>query len=100
MNKIWNKLPRFLKNKYVITSLVFIIWLFFFDQFNLLDRVDSMRNLRQLQEDKAYYEKKIKEDSQRLKELRTNRENLEKFAREQYLMKKDNEDIFVIVDKD
>jgi cell division protein FtsB len=56
--------------------------------------------MRQLQRDKAYYEKKIKEDTQQLKELKTNRENLEKFAREQYLMKKDNEDIFVFVDKD
>lgn len=100
MNKIWNRLPRFLKDKYVITMLVFLIWLFFFDQFNLLDRLDSMRNLKQLQQDKAYYQKRIREDSQRLKELKTNRENLEKFAREQYLMKKDNEDIFVIVDKD
>ena len=100
MNKIWNRLPRFLKDKYVITMLVFLIWRFFFDQFNLLDRLDSMRNLKQLQQDKAYYQKRIREDSQRLKELKTNRENLEKFAREQYLMKKDNEDIFVIVDKD
>lgn len=56
--------------------------------------------MRQLEKDKAYYEKKIIEDSQRLKELKTNKENLEKFAREQYLMKRDNEDVFVIVDKD
>ena len=88
------------RNKYLISTLVFGFWLIFFDQFNLVDRYQSLHVMRQLQRDKAYYEKKIKEDTQQLKELKTNRENLEKFAREQYLMKKDNEDIFVFVDKD
>ena len=44
--------------------------------------------------------KKIEEDRKRIQELKTNNDNLEKFAREQYLMKKDNEDIFIIVDGD
>ena len=97
--KLLKILKRF-RNKYLISTLVFGFWLIFFDQFNLVDRYQSLHVMRQLQRDKAYYEKKIKEDSQQLKELKTNRENLEKFAREQYLMKKDNEDIFVFVDKD
>jgi cell division protein FtsB len=49
--------------------------------------------------EKEYYQQKIEEDRRRIDELKTNTENLEKFAREQYLMKKDNEDIFVIVDE-
>jgi cell division protein DivIC len=100
MKEILKKLVKRLRNKYLITTLVFGLWLIFFDQFNLVDRYQSLHAMRQLQRDKAYFEKKIKEDTQRLKELKTNRENLEKFAREQYLMKKDNEDIFVIVDND
>ena len=100
MKEFLKKIIKRLRNKYLITTLVFGIWLIFFDQFNLVDRYQSLHSMRQLQRDKTYYEKKIKEDTQRLKELKTNRENLEKFAREQYLMKKDNEDIFVIVDKD
>ena len=52
-----------------------------------------------MEEQKIYYIEKISHDSARLNELRTDAENLEKFAREQYLMKKDNEEIFVIVDE-
>ncbi len=98
MNKLWNRLPKFVRNKYFLASLAFLIWLTFFDEFNLIDRFQSMSDLKQLQQDREFYEKKIKEDSQRLKELKTNRENLEKFAREQFLMKKDNEDIFIFTD--
>ena len=52
-----------------------------------------------MEKDKIYYYEKIKIDSRKLEELRTDRENLEKFAREQYLMKKDNEDIFIVKDE-
>ena len=52
-----------------------------------------------LKKEKAYYENKIKEDNRKIQELLGNKENLEKFAREQYLMKKPNEDIFVIVNE-
>ncbi len=59
----------------------------------------DLRNLKQLERDRVYYLEQIKTDSARLQELRTNDKNLEKFAREQYLMKKDNEDIFIVIDK-
>jgi cell division protein DivIC len=87
-----------LRNKYLLATLVFILWLCFFDQNNWFERLQNLREMKQLKADKAYYQQKIKEDSERLKELKTNDENLEKFAREQYLMKKDNEDLFVIVE--
>ena len=89
-----------LRNKYVLTSLVFLIWLLLFDQNNLNERRKNTREYNQLLEEKDYYMKKIEEDRKRIQELKTNNENLEKFAREQYLMKKDNEDIFIIVDGD
>lgn len=59
----------------------------------------DLRNLKQLERDRVYYLEQIKTDSARLQELRTNDKNLEKFAREQYLMKKDSEDIFIVIDK-
>lgn len=90
----------FLRNKFVLTSVIFVLWMTFFDQNNLLERRKSTREFRQLSEEKEYYQKKIEEDRKRIRELKTNNDNLEKFAREQYLMKKDNEDIFVIVDED
>jgi len=52
-----------------------------------------------LKKEKAYYQNKIEEDNRKMKELLSNKDNLEKFAREQYLMKNKNEDIFVILNK-
>ena len=98
--KIWKKMLPYVKNKFILTILIFIIWLLFFDHNNLIDRAKELRHLRQLEKDKSYYIERIDKDSKRLKQLKTNNRNLEKFAREQYLMKKDNEDIFVIVEED
>ncbi len=97
--KFFKKL-NFLKNKYILTSLFFIIWLFVFDQNNLVERIRNIKEYKQLLKDKEYYLKKIEEDRQQLKELKTNNENLEKFAREKYYMKKKDEDIFVVLDED
>lgn len=93
------KLISILKNKFVFTFLIFVVWIFLFDSNNILDRMKEIRSLRQLEQDEVYYLEKIKTDSARLQELITNDENLEKFAREQYLMKKENEDIFIVIDK-
>jgi len=98
--KIWKKILPFAKNKFIFTLLIFIVWLLFFDRNNLIDRVKELNHLRQLEKDKKYYIERIDKDSKRLEQLITNNKNLEKFAREQYLMKKDNEDIFVIVEED
>jgi cell division protein FtsB len=98
--KIWKRILPFVKNKFILTILIFIVWLLFFDHNNLIDRAKELNHLRQLEKDKKYYIERIDKDSKRLEQLKTNNKNLEKFAREQYLMKKDNEDIFVIVEED
>jgi cell division protein FtsB len=72
-------------------------WIVFFDQNNLIERLQNLKQLHQSEKDKIYYIGKISQDSAKLKELKTDKKNLEKFAREQYLMKKKNEDIFIIV---
>jgi hypothetical protein len=56
-----------------------------------------MRNLRKLKSDREYYDNRIGEDKRKLYELRTDSRNLEKFAREQYRMKKPEEDLFIIL---
>ncbi len=76
--------------------MVFFVWILFFDQNNLIDRFVTQRNIRQLERDKNYFIERIRQDSTRLKELKTDNENLEKYAREQYFMKRENEDIFII----
>jgi cell division protein DivIC len=87
-----------LRNKYILTSVLFVLWMLMFDQNNLNERRKNNRDYNQLLKEQEYFLKKIEENRKRIQELKTNNDNLEKFAREQYLMKKDNEDIFIIVD--
>ena len=62
--------------------------------------ISTRRKINKMEEEKEYYQSKINDDKRKIKELRTNNENLEKFAREQYLMKKPNEEIFIIDEND
>jgi len=94
------KILNIFKNKYIITTLVFFIWLLVFDKNNFLSQIELARKLNQVKEDRKYYLEKIKRDKIETQELLTNPENLEKFAREKYLMKRDSEDIFIIVRED
>ena len=67
------------------------------DSNNLLSRSREIRELRKLKSDKEYYTNKIENDKNKLKELKTDNHNLEKFAREQYRMKKPDEDLFIVL---
>lgn len=98
--RFWNITFPILRNKFVLTILVFGVWIVLFDQNNLIDRWSDMKKLRQLEKEKEYYKIKIKEDQKRIKELTSDKEDLEKFAREKYLMKKDDEDVFIVVESD
>ena len=86
----------------MVTTVAFFVWIFVFDKNNLLSQVDLARKLHQLKEDKKYYFERIKQDENDIFELtnKNNPEILEKFARERYLMKRDSEDIFLIVRPD
>ena len=98
MKQFFRKIWPWLKNKYVLTISIFFIWMLFFDQYNLVDRMKMSSEIRQLEEDREYYLEQIQKDSARLHELTTDKENLEKYAREQFFMKKPDEDVFVIVE--
>lgn len=67
-----------------------------FDQSNWFDMAGEVRKIHKLEQEKEYYINKTESDKARLNELKTNDENLEKFAREQYLMKKPDEEIFIV----
>jgi len=97
---LFNRIPPIFRNRYFLTLLVFLVWIIIFDNNNLIQRYQYMKDLRQLEKDKEYYRERIEEDQRKLKELKTSDENLEKFAREQYFMKRDNEDIYIIVNED
>ncbi len=87
------------RNFYVVAGLVFLMWMLFLDSNDFMARYKLSARLRALENDKAYYVEKIKEVEKDREELFGDRESLEKFAREKYLMKKENEDVFVIVEE-
>jgi hypothetical protein len=86
-------------NKYLFAFLLFSTWMMFLDDHNILFLRQNMNKLKKYRVEKEYYKEKISIDSQKLKELQTNSKNLEKFAREQFLMKKKDEDIFLIIEE-
>jgi cell division protein FtsB len=92
-------LLNLIKNKYFLTILAIIVWLIFFDKNDFFTQRDTLNKLNKLKGDQAYYVAEIAKNKIELEELKTNKESLEKFAREKYLMKKDNEDVFVFVTK-
>jgi len=92
-------LLRFLKNKYFLTTIGIVVWLLCFDKNDVFTQYDLIQKLHKLQSDRDYYIAEIANNRSDIKELETNTASLEKFAREKYLMKKDNEDVYVIVAK-
>lgn len=95
--KFFDKLPPVFRNKYLLTLIIFIIWIILLDSNNLIARYKELKNLKKLKADREYYTKRIEEDKRKLKELKTDNQNLEKFAREQYRMKKPEEDLYIIL---
>lgn len=82
--------------KYAIALVVFIVWVGFLDVHNFKSQLKYRMKIKELEDEKVYYLEKIKEDSTQLHKLNTNDENLEKYAREKYHMKKSGEEIFLV----
>ncbi|MCF8340474.1 MAG: septum formation initiator family protein [Chitinophagaceae bacterium] len=87
---------KWISNKYLLSSVFFIIWISFFDRFNVFQIIKRKQELTQLTERKQHYKKEIEKSKTELLNLRENSINIEKIAREKYLMKKDNEDLYTI----
>jgi cell division protein DivIC len=88
-----------LKNKFFLAILFLLVWLSFFDRYDFYTQYQAVQELKQLQKDKAYFQKEIDQNNGMIQALLSNPKKLEKFGRETYLMKKDNEDVFIIIDK-
>ena len=100
--RFYIRILNILKNKYFIVSIIFLVYITLLSQNNLIDKYLAIQNLNKLKKEKEYYIEDIKNTTKKLSELKNekrNINNIEKFAREQYLMKRDNEDVFIIIDK-
>lgn len=95
----WPVIPSFLKNKYFIAFLVVFTWVLFFDKHNLLRHYRTHREIKGLRQEKAFYMEEIERDSLAIDKLTNDPDALERYARERYMMKREGEDIFIIVEE-
>mgnify|MGYP001322264031 FL=1 len=86
-----------LKSPFILIGFLFLLWMLFFDSNSYLKHKRLSNDINQLQKDKQHYKEEIKKDSIALKEL-SSPEGLEKYAREKYHMKNENEEIFLIIE--
>lgn len=91
------RLLHLFRNKYFLVTVIFMVWMIFFDKNDLFSQYQYHSQLSKLKHERDFYQKETAKVHQELDELTSNKQELEKFAREKYLMKKDNEDVFVIV---
>ena len=86
---------RFLRNKYAWVLVFFCAWMIFLDNYSWLDHRALDKEIQELENNRDYYKEEISNDSRNIKLLK-NPEQIEKYAREKYYMKKDSEDIYII----
>lgn len=96
-DKLSRLLPKSLHNRYAVAVLVLFAWIAFFDEYDLWTTFKLRRQLARMKSEQAWYQEQIGVTRQHLHQLTSDKELLEKFARERYLMKRDNEEIFVLV---
>jgi len=96
----FEKIPAPFRNKYLLTVTLFVLWITFFDSNDLVSQRHLQNIIDDMQAKKEHYQVEVKKVKLQSEALHSDAETLEKFAREKYLMKKDNEDIFVIVEED
>ena len=90
-----NPVLNFLSNKYVIVLIFFIIWMLFLDNYSYIEHRFLDKEINELENNKKYYEEEIKKDKKNIKNLK-NPDQIEKYAREKYFMKKDSEEVYII----
>jgi cell division protein FtsB len=101
MRQLIDRIPSWLKNKYVLTAIGFFVWIMFIDDRDFITtHFRHVSELHKLEAQKKYYENQISTVQAELDQLKRNPAALEKYAREKYLMKKDNEDLFLVREVD
>jgi cell division protein DivIC len=99
IKKFIDRIPSFLKNKYLLTGVAFLILLLFLDRNNLISQYNMRKELHGLRKELKFYHDQAKLDSIELSRLMGDSLELEKLGREKYMMKCDSEDIYIIIRK-
>lgn len=93
-----SKVFKVVRNKYFIVTVFFLAWVLFLDTNNIFVWMKDVGTVKGQQKQKEYYEQAIRLTDEKLKELTSNKDSLEKFAREQYLFHEKDEEIFIVVE--
>jgi cell division protein FtsB len=94
--KLLSLLPAFARNKYFLSLAAFCVIVLFLDRNDFFTQFERQKELRQLQQSKRYYTAEIAAQQKELEALKSNPATVEKYAREKYLMKRDNEELFLV----
>ena len=94
-----NRIPGWLKNKYVLTGICMLCWLGFFDRYDFITQYRTLKELEMLRHDRDYLSAEIEKNKTMMASLQSDPAFLEKYGRETYLMKKESEDVFIIIDQ-
>lgn len=94
--KVLSIIPRWIQNKYVLTAIGFATWLLFFDDRDILTNMKHRAELKRLERSQAYYQGQVDSTKYELEQLKNDPAILEKYAREKFRMKRDDEDLFII----
>ncbi len=90
------RLFKVIRNKYFIAGLIFIVWICFFDNNNLVGWIGALKDYSGNKSQQRYYKEQIRQTESKLNEIQSNKDSLEKFARENYYFHKENEDVFIV----
>lgn len=93
-------LRRLLLNKYVLVAMAALVWMLFFDSYNLVSQLGMQQKINELRQDRSFYREEIRRLAQEEQLLKHNTREMERIARERYLMKRPNEDVFVLLEPD
>lgn len=91
---------RIIKNKYLLVTVVFFVWIVFFDSNSIIEWSKIRTNINRQEKEKNYYKQEIKSAEEKLHELSSNKDSLEKFAREQFYFQEENEDLYIVRKKE
>ncbi|SEL85194.1 FtsB family cell division protein [Parapedobacter koreensis] len=94
------RLLSIIRNKYLIAAVAFVVWMLFFDRHDVATQYDYYSQLKGLKAEKAFYTTEIERVTKTIHDLNTSPQELQRIAREKYKMKKENEDVFVILERE
>lgn len=96
LKALYYRIPKFIRNRYTLTILAFIVYMFVSQRYNWSERLEIQKELDDLRAERDYYQKELNKVQQERNALLNDSLQLEKLAREKYFMKRDNEQVYII----